>query len=630
MASVRLQSYGLVALALMAGIGVAHAQEVQIRGTFNGVPYPPTCAPPSGGGISFVLTTPPPGQLQAQFACDTVPTRPLTFTCLPGEFGGSGTGVSAQYDVRGSSGDVSVLFVECPTNAATTVVNLEAAIQDLFIDRATYQSNPGANAPETACASGVGNTITRVSYTPDTRILSYDCLSGTTTTTVECFTWDGEPVSSPRSGSGLSYQVANRNTLNVEDCIGFGANNDRALNSPALIPPQIVGGGVLFADGFEPPASVATTTTITGITPTPATIGEPYTVSVSVAADGRAPAGAVLVSDAAGANCTVTLSGTGTGSCALTSAAAGARTIRATYAGRIGFDGSTVTGAQTVGIGTQAITLGSPIEGANIIYSAGGTAPLVATGGNSGLPVTFTTTTPATCGVSGNTLNIAGAGACVIRANQAGNANYSAAPQVTRNVTIARAPQTITFELPNPLPTYVPNGTFTVVATGGASGEAVIFVAISTSVCAVQSEVVTGATTTAQIRMLSRSTCTIVALQAESENYLQAPDVTRNIAIQLGTQTISFNPPSTVPFSSGQTFAVSATGGQSSSPVVLTSLTPAICTVPPSGQTVVGNTTSTLVTMVTAGNCRITALQNGDVDFAPAPSVTRTIQLTTP
>lgn len=606
MASVRLQSYGLVALALMAGIGVAHAQEVQIRGTFNGVPYPPTCAPPSGGGISFVLTTPPPGQLQAQFACDTVPTRPLTFTCLPGEFGGSGTGVSAQYDVRGSSGDVSVLFVECPTNAATTVVNLEAAIQDLFIDRATYQSNPGANAPETACASGVGNTITRVSYTPDTRILSYDCLSGTTTTTVECFTWDGEPVSSPRSGSGLSYQVANRNTLNVEDCIGFGANNDRALNSPALIPPQIVGGGVLFADGFEPPASVATTTTITGITPTPATIGEPYTVSVSVAADGRAPAGAVLVSDAAGANCTVTLSGTGTGSCALTSAAAGARTIRATYAGRIGFDGSTVTGAQTVGIGTQAITLGSPIEGANIVYSASGTVPLVASGGNSGNPVVFTTTTPAICGVTGSTLNIAGAGACVIRANQAGNANFTAAPQVTRNVTIVRAAQTITFTQPGPDPQ--PFGTtFPIAATGGGSGNPVVFSSTNIARCTVADTTVTP---------VAVDVCTIRAQQVGNANYNTATPVLRDITISRGVGTLAFPAQGPFPLAGGN-FTLAFTSGPSTAQVTLVSLTPNICT----------RVSGAVFAPVAAGTCVVSATHEEDAFYFASPTLKRDITI---
>jgi hypothetical protein len=607
MASVRLQSYALVALALMAGTGVAHAQLVQIRGTFNGVPFPPTCAPPAAEAINFVLTAPPPSRLRAQFACDTVPSRPLRFTCLPSELGGTGTGVSALYGVRAAPGGVSELFVECPTDASTTVTNLEVAIQDLFVDRATFQSNPGANPSGSLCVSAGGDSVTRVSYAPDTRILSYDCLSGTTTSTVECFTWDGEPVSSTRSTSGLTYQVANRNILNVEDCIGFGANNDRALNSPALISPQVVGGEVLFVDSFEPSASVATTTTITAITPTPATIGEPYTVSVNVGGSGAQPRGAVLVSDAAGANCTVTLAGTGTGSCVLTSTAAGTRTIRATYAGRVGFDGSTVTATQTVGIGTQTITFSSPAEAASITYSPGGTVPLVATGGNSGLPVTFTTTTPATCGVSGNTLNIAAAGACVILANQAGNANYDPAPPVTRNVTIARANQTITFTQPGP--GAQPFGaTFQVAATGGGSGNPVVFVETTPSVC-----IVSGTTVTPQ----AIGTCTIRAQQAGSNpNYNAATPVLRDITISRGAGTLGFPAQGPFPLSGGN-FTLAFTPGPSTAQVTFVSLTPNICT----------RVSGAVFTPVAVGVCVISGTHEEDAFYLASPTVKRDITI---
>ncbi len=604
MASVRLQSYALVALALMAGTGVAQAQVVQVRGTFNGVPYPPTCAPPSGENINFVLT-PPPGQLQAQFACDTVPSRPLRFTCLPGELGGTGTGVIADYVVRASAGGVSELLVECPNDASTTVVNLEAAIQDLFLDRATYQSNPGANPSGSLCVSAGGDSVTRVSYSPDTRILSYDCLSGTTTTTVECFTWDGEPVSSTRSTSGLTYRVDNRNTLNVEDCIGFGANNDRALNSPALIPPLAVGGAVVFVDSFEPPASVATTTTITAITPTPATIGEPYTVAVSVGATAAQPRGAVLVSDAAGANCTVTLSAAGTGSCVLTSTTAVDRTIRATYAGRVGFDGSTVTRIHPVSIGTQTITFSSPSEGASITYSPGGTVPLVASV-NSGLPVTFTPTTPATCSVSGNTLNIQGAGACVIRANQAGNANYAPAPPVTRNVTIARASQTITFTQPGP--EAQPFGaTFQVAATGGGSGNVVVFSSTNVTRCTVNGTTVTP---------VSVDVCTIRAQQAGNANYNAAAPVLRDITISRGVGTLGF--PAQGPFAiSGGNFTLSFTPGPSSAQVTFVSLTPNICT----------RVSGAVFAPVAAGVCVISGTHEEDAFYFASPTLKRDITI---
>jgi hypothetical protein len=58
---------------------------------------------------------------------------------------------------------------------------------------------------------------------------------------------------------------------------------------------------------------------------------------------------------------------------------------------------------------------------------------------SSGLDVVFTSSNPsvATCtGTNGTTVTIVGAGSCEIRANQAGNAFYNAAPQVVQNLTV--------------------------------------------------------------------------------------------------------------------------------------------------------------------------------------------------
>jgi hypothetical protein len=54
----------------------------------------------------------------------------------------------------------------------------------------------------------------------------------------------------------------------------------------------------------------------------------------------------------------------------------------------------------------------------------------------SGLSVTFSTTTPAVCTVSGATVRIIGVGLCAITASQAGNTTYSAAPPVIQGFTV--------------------------------------------------------------------------------------------------------------------------------------------------------------------------------------------------
>ena len=608
MASFRSQSLLLAALALGLATSDAQAQSVLVRGTFNGIPLPPVCAPPPGQNILFSLT-PPPVALQAQFRCNTAPVA-LQLTCRPGALA---AGVSASYGVRPSTSGVSELLFECPTNASTVVSNLEINILDLFPDRATYQADPSAGQPQVACRAPE-QQVTRASYDPATRILSFDCLEGTTTTSTACFTFDGFPVSSPASTTGMTYPTAgtppvSQNLLTVADCIGFGANNDRALNSPALIPGNgPVNPDVLLIDGFEPPAVIGTTTTVVSVNPTPATIGQPYTVTVRVDTTESRPAGVVLVSDAAGANCTATLVPDATiatranGSCTISSQVAGTRAVRGTYTGQLGFNGSTGTLQQTIGIGNQAITFSSPAEGASVTYAASGTVPLVATGGASGNPIVFASTTPATCTVSGSTLTTVAAGACTVTANQAGNANFNPAPQVTRNFTIARANQVINF----PDPGAQPFGqTFQVTATGGASGNPVVFSSTNNTRCTVSGSTVTP---------VAVNICTVRAQQAGNANYNAAAPVERQVTITrgIGSLTVPQQGPFTV---AGGNFTLAFTPGPSTGQVTFVSLTPTVCT------HVSGGT----FTPLTTGTCTISATHEEDAFYFASPTVERDI-----
>jgi hypothetical protein len=62
---------------------------------------------------------------------------------------------------------------------------------------------------------------------------------------------------------------------------------------------------------------------------------------------------------------------------------------------------------------------------------------------SSGLAVTLSSLTPATCTVAGNTATFVAAGPCTIAADQAGNAAYLAAPEQTQFVTIITAAQAV-------------------------------------------------------------------------------------------------------------------------------------------------------------------------------------------
>ena len=99
----------------------------------------------------------------------------------------------------------------------------------------------------------------------------------------------------------------------------------------------------------------------------------------------------------------------------------------------------------------QTIVFTAPSAGA-----VGESATLIATGGESGNPVVFTvdgSSDVGVCTVSGTdgaTVNYAAVGTCVIDANQAGDANYSAAPEVQRSITVGQGSQVITLTVPLP------------------------------------------------------------------------------------------------------------------------------------------------------------------------------------
>ncbi len=125
--------------------------------------------------------------------------------------------------------------------------------------------------------------------------------------------------------------------------------------------------------------------------------------------------------------------------CTTSSLSAGAHTISAAYSGDSSSTSSTASLAsgQTVNRAAQSISFTAPGTG-----TVGTSATLTATGGASGNPVVFSVDSSSGAGVcsvsgtNGSTVNYAAAGSCVIDANQAGNADYTAAPQVTQIISV--------------------------------------------------------------------------------------------------------------------------------------------------------------------------------------------------
>jgi hypothetical protein len=159
------------------------------------------------------------------------------------------------------------------------------------------------------------------------------------------------------------------------------------------------------------------------------------------------------------------------------------------------------------------------VFGSAPVVSVGSTGTVLATGGASGNPVTFTSTTVGVCTVAGSAVTGLAAGTCTIAADQAGNANYNPAPQTAQAFPVNKANQAISF---GPAPTVVVGGTGRVSATGGGSGNSVVFSSQTIAVCTVSGTTVTG---------VAAGTCTLYANQAGNANYNAAPQATQTFSI---------------------------------------------------------------------------------------------------
>lgn len=279
-------------------------------------------------------------------------------------------------------------------------------------------------------------------------------------------------------------------------------------------------------------------------------------------------------------------------------------TITATQNGNASYSSAAQTQTFSIGQGSQTISFAAA---PSVAVGGTGTASATAT---SSLAVTYSTASSA-CSVnasSGLVTGItAGSNNCVIAANQAGDANYSAATQVTQALSIGLGSQTISF---GAAPSVAVGGTGTVSATA-TSGLAVTY-STASSACSVNptSGLVSGIAA-------GTNNCVIAANQTGNTNYSAATQVIQTLSIGLGGQTIVFNAAPTI--NEGGSGTVSATGGGSTSPVVFTSTTTGVCTV--SG--VNGST----VSASTTGTCTIAANQAADANYSAASQVTQTINI---
>jgi hypothetical protein len=258
-----------------------------------------------------------------------------------------------------------------------------------------------------------------------------------------------------------------------------------------------------------------------------------------------------------------------------------------------------------VALAPQTISFTStPPAGAAV----GGPDYVVSATASSGLAVTFSAdaTSAGVCTVSGSNVSLVGVGTCTVDADQAGNGNYAAAPQVQQSFFVSgvtKSAQTITFTSTAPTAAEV-GGSYDISAVAS-SGLAVTFSADAGSggVCTVSGSTVS---------FVGTGACTVDADQPGDMRYHPAPQVQQSFAVGRTAQTISFT--STAPGSvnvGDPDYVVSAAASSGLAVAFSADASSAgVCTVSGSNVSFVG-----------VGTCTVDADQAGNGTYAPAPQV---------
>ncbi len=283
----------------------------------------------------------------------------------------------------------------------------------------------------------------------------------------------------------------------------------------------------------------------------------------------------------------------------VTLVAVGTCTVQATQGGNTNW-----TAAPSVNQSFQVTQANQTINFGALSNQIFGTAPFALSATtSSGLTVGYTSTTPTVCTVLGATTTLVSAGTCTIQATQAGNSNYAAATPINQSFQVTQGSQAITFAaLPNQVFGTAP---FAVSATA-TSGLAVSFASQTTLVCTVSGSTVT---------FFEAGTCTLQATEAGNTNWAAAPSVNQSFQVTPRGQIISFGPLSNQAFGTLPiTVSASATSGLA---ISFNSQTTSVCTI--SGLT---------VNLISVGTCTVQATQGGNTNWAVAPSVNQTFQVT--
>lgn len=270
----------------------------------------------------------------------------------------------------------------------------------------------------------------------------------------------------------------------------------------------------------------------------------------------------------------------------------------------------------------QTISFTLPVSRAFI----GEPTPLTATA-SSGLPVTYSTTTPTICQIvsneSGTVLTaatpispVAGA-ACVVTASQTGNETFAPAIGVGRTINFLKEAQSITFATPINKQT----GELNPLSITTSSGRVPTIISTTPTTCSVVTLESGGFAAKATSTVTGDGVkCTIQASLSGDDRYATASAQVRSFTWTRKPQVITFIAP-TSRFYGGAPTVLAATS-TSGLPVLITSTTTSVCKVEKSESVTVVNYV-TPIALTSSSTCIVNASQAGDDMWSPATSVMR-------
>ena len=401
--------------------------------------------------------------------------------------GGSGTGAVSYSVVDGTASGCSVTAGVLSVSSAGTCLVTSTKAGD-----GNYNS---ASSPQT--------TITFAQA--DQKPLSITSTSGTYGTGLTLTTGGGSGTGAVSysvlagTASGCSVSTGVLSVSGAGTCLitatKAGDGNYNSASSPQTT--------VTFAQADQKPLAITSTSGTYGTGLTLTTTGGSGTGAVSYS-----------VVDGTGSGCSVStgvLSVSGAGTCLITATKAG--------------DGNynSASSPQTAVAFGQADQAPLSLTSTSGTYGTGLTLTTSGGSGTGAVSYSVLDGTASGCSVSAGTLSVSTAGTCLVTATKAADNDYTAVSSQSTTVSIAQAPQSITFTSQPPAQAQVGGG-YTVAATAD-SGLPVAFsidAASGTGVCSITGAVVSFA---------AAGVCVIDANQAGNGNYLASAPSEQKVTV---------------------------------------------------------------------------------------------------